>query len=312
MTPFPWEERQSDCISLIWRYSRNPIVGRYSIPTSNSIFNNAVVPFGDGYAGVFRCDNRRREMRLHAGFSDDGIAWNINHEPVSWILPSGVEQPEYGYDPRVVEIDGEFLVTWCNGFHGPAIAIGKTRDFQLFEVIENALLPCNRNGVLFPRKINGDYVMLSRPSDAGHTPFGEIFLNHSTDLVHWGRHRFVMGSSEPWESTKIGAGPAPIETPQGWLLFYHGVLTSCNGFVYHFGAALLDMDEPWKVIARGKSYLMSPQMPYEHIGDVPNVVFPCAALCDSDRIAIYYGCADTVIGLAFCRVSEILDFVREG
>jgi len=297
--------------SPIWRYSRNPIVQRDAIPTSNSVFNSAVVKFGDGYAGVFRCDNRRREMRLHAAFSDDGINWSIEHEPIEWQLPASVVLPEYGYDPRVVEIDGEYLVTWCSGFHGPAIGIGKTLDFRRFEMIENALLPCNRNGVLFPRKVNGDYVMLSRPSDAGHTPFGDIFLSHSSDLVHWGRHRHVMSPQDPWESTKIGAGPSPIETHDGWLLFYHGVLTSCNGFVYHFGAALLDLNEPWKVIARGKPYLMSPQMQYEQVGDVPNVVFPCAAIRDGDRIAIYYGCADTTIGLAFCRVSEILNFVRE-
>lgn len=308
---FPWEEPR-DATALIWRYSQNPIVKRDAIAASNSIFNSAVVGFGDGFAGVFRCDNRRREMRLHAGFSNDGLCWKIEEEPITWNLPTGVEPPDYGYDPRVVQIDEDFLVTWCNGFHGPSIGIGRTRDFRNFDMIENALLPCNRNGVLFPRKINGNYVMLSRPSDAGHTPFGEIFLSHSPDLVHWGRHRFVMGPREPWESTKIGAGPVPIETSDGWLLIYHGVLTSCNGFVYHFGAALLDLDEPWKVIARGKQYLMSPLMLYEQVGDVPNVVFPCATIQDGDRIAIYYGCADTVIGLAFTRVSNLLQFVREG
>jgi beta-1,4-mannooligosaccharide/beta-1,4-mannosyl-N-acetylglucosamine phosphorylase len=249
-------------------------------------------------------------MRLHAAFSSNGFDWQIEPNSIEWQVPPGVDKPEYGYDPRVVHIDGEYIVTWCNGFHGPSIGIGRTRDFRSFEMIENALLPFNRNGVLFPRKIDGHYVMLSRPSDAGHTPFGDIFLSHSDDLIHWGRHRHVMGPVEPWESTKIGAGPAPIETTDGWLMFYHGVLTSCNGFVYHFGAALLDLEEPWKVVARGRSYLMSPQMPYEQVGDVPNVVFPCAAIRDDDRISIYYGCADTVIGLAFCRVHDILEFVR--
>lgn len=249
-------------------------------------------------------------MRLHAGFSSDGFKWNIDPSPISWNLPDGVDVPEYGYDPRVVEIDGEFIVTWCNGFHGPTIGIGKTTDFRSFDMIENALLPYNRNGVLFPRKFRDDYLMLSRPSDAGHTPFGDIFLSRSNDLVHWGRHRFVLEPQQPWESTKIGAGPAPIETPEGWVLFYHGVLTSCNGFVYHFGAALLDLEEPWKVIARGKEYLLSPQMAYEQIGDVPNVVFPCAALVDADKVAIYYGCADTVTGLAFCNLDDVLDFIQ--
>jgi beta-1,4-mannooligosaccharide/beta-1,4-mannosyl-N-acetylglucosamine phosphorylase len=131
-------------------------------------------------------------------------------------------------------------------------------------------------------------------------------------MTYWGEHRFVMGTKSGWESTKIGAGPIPIETSAGWLIFYHGVLTSCNGFVYAFGAALLDLDEPWKVIFRGEPYLLSPQMDYECVGDVPNVAFPCAALYDepSGRIAIYYGGADTVTALAFCKIDEILTWLE--
>ena len=251
-------------------------------------------------------------MRLHAGRSTDGFNWAIEPNPIQFkIEDSDVEPFEYGYDPRVVYIEDRYWVTWCNGFHGPTIGIGYTNDFQSFTLLENALLPYNRNGVLFPRRIGGKYMMLSRPSDQGHTPFGEIFLSQSDDMIHWGRHRHVMAPEQPWESTKIGAGPIPIETSKGWLVIYHGVLTSCNGFVYHFGAALLDLDKPWKVIARAAPYLLSPQVHYEQVGDVPNVVFPCAALTDSDtgRVAIYYGGADTVTCLAFGYAEEIVDFV---
>lgn len=122
-----------------------------------------------------------------------------------------------------------------------------------------------------------------------------------------------MGTKGGWQSTKIGAGPVPIETPEGWLLFYHGVLTSCNGFVYSFGAALLDLDQPWNVIYRGSSYLLSPQTNYECVGDVPNVVFPCATLYDEQtgRIAIYYGGADTVTALAFTNLSEVIASIKK-
>jgi beta-1,4-mannooligosaccharide/beta-1,4-mannosyl-N-acetylglucosamine phosphorylase len=186
-------------------------------------------------------------------------------------------------------------------------------DFRTFHQLENAFLPYNRNGVLFPRRIHGKFAMLSRPSDTGHTPFGDVFYSESPDMEHWGRHRFVMGPAGGWQSTKVGAGPIPIETSQGWLLIYHGVITMCNGFVYRFGAALLDLDEPWKVIRRTGPYLLGPEEPYERVGDTSNVVFPCAALVDpaTDRIAIYYGAADTVVGVAFARVSEILDFIRD-
>ena len=199
------------------------------------------------------------------------------------------------------------------GRRSRAAATRRMQTFQTFHQMENAFLIFNRNGVLFPRKVGGSYLMLSRPSDGGHTPFGDIYLSRSPDLVHWGRHRFVMGATTGWQSTKIGAGPVPIETTEGWLLFYHGVLTSCNGFVYSMGAALLDLEQPWKVIRRSEHYLLNPRETYECVGDVPNVVFPCAALADADtgRIAIYYGCADTVTGLCFCRVDELMDWLRK-
>lgn len=116
-----------------------------------------------------------------------------------------------------------------------------------------------------------------------------------------------------WQCMKIGAGPIPIETSEGWLLFYHGVLHSCNGYVYSFGTALLDRDEPWKPIYRSGPYLISPQKLYECVGDVPNVCFPCAELHDpaTGRVAVYYGCADTVTGIAFGYIPEILEWMRK-
>ncbi len=311
----PWEERPPGCTDLVWRYSGNPIIPRDLIPSANSIFNSAVVPFEVGFAGVFRCDDKRRQMNLHAGRSTDGIHWQIDPQPIEWVLSNPeLGRLEYRYDPRVTWLEDRYYITWCNGYHGPTIGIGYTFDFKTFYFLENALLPYNRNGVLFPRRIGGMYTLLSRPSDCGHTPFGDIFLSRSPDLVHWGEHRFVMSPAEPWERTKIGAGAVPIETPEGWLLFYHGVLTSCNGFVYSCGAALLDLEEPWKVIRRGKSYLLSPQTLYECVGGVPNVVFPCAALYDppSGRLAIYYGAADTVTALAFTRLDEVIEFLKFG
>jgi len=311
----PWEDRADGSSDLIWRYSWNPVIPRDLIPCANSIFNSAVVPFEDGFSGVFRVDDRRRHMQLHAGRSLDGVKWRLEPEPIEFISEVPDTEPfVYGYDPRVVWIEDRFYVTWCNGYHGPTIGLAYTHDFERFHQLENVFLPFNRNGVLFPRKVNGGrYAMLSRPSDNGHTPFGDIFYSESPDLVHWGRHRHVMSTRGGWESTKIGAGPVPVETSEGWLLFYHGVLTSCNGFVYSFGAALLDLEQPWKVIRRAAEYLMSPQTPYECVGDTPNVVFPCAALVDppTGRLAIYYGGADTVTCLAFARIDEVVDFLCE-
>jgi beta-1,4-mannooligosaccharide/beta-1,4-mannosyl-N-acetylglucosamine phosphorylase len=317
LSNMPWEERPEGCRDVMWRCSANPIITRDLLPTSNSIFNSAVVPFDGKFAGVFRCDDTNRRMVLHVGFSDNGVDWHINPEPLRFISDDEeIGTWVYGYDPRVTWIEDRWYVTWCNGYHGPTIGVAWTKDFEHFYQLENAFIPFNRNGVLFPRKINGRFAMLSRPSDNGHTPFGDIFYSESPDMEFWGRHRHVMAPApfeqSAWQCTKIGAGPIPIEIPDGWLLIYHGVLQSCNGFVYSFGSAILNRDEPWKVKFRSGPYLISPQKIYECVGDVPNVCFPCAALHDeaTGRLAVYYGCADTVTGLAFGYIDEIVEFTK--
>lgn len=308
----PWEDRPANSQDVIWRYSHNPVIPRNLIPRANSIFNSAVVPFRGEYAGVFRIDDTRRVMDVYRGFSKDGLAWMIDQEPITFHCDEPeIAQFQYRYDPRVCWCEDRYWVTWCNGYHGPTIGIGYTHDFETFHQMENALLPFNRNGVLFPRKIKGKYAMFSRPSDNGHTPFGDIFYSESPDMIHWGCHRWVLGPGS-WCYTKVGAGPTPIETSEGWLLIYHGVLTSCNGFVYSMSAVLLDLDQPWKVICRAAPYLMSPQTIYECVGDTPNVVFPCAALIDgaTGRMAVYYGAADTVTAMAFTHVDDLVDWVK--
>ncbi len=309
----PWRDRPAVSQEIVWRYCRNPIIPRNLIPKSNSIFNSAVIPYQGKFVGVFRIDDTRRVMNLYFGKSEDGLSWNIEHDPIQWQCEDPeIAQFQYRYDPRLCWLGDRYYITWCNGYHGPTIGIGYTHDFTSFHQMENAFLPFNRNGVLFPRQINGKYALFSRPSDNGHTPFGDIYYSESPDMIHWGHHRYVLGPGS-WCYTKVGAGPTPIETSEGWLMIYHGVLTSCNGYVYSMGAALLDLDQPWKVIYRAEPYLMSPQMLYECVGDVPNVVFPCAALVDapSGRAAIYYGAADTVVALAFAKVNELVDFCKE-
>ena len=312
----PWQDKPEGYTMPGWRYSENPIIGRNGNKVSNSVFNSAVVPFENGFAGVFRCDSRSISMDIFAGRSRDGIHWEIEDEPIHF---EGADEEilhrEYRYDPRVCFLEDRYYITWCNGYHGP-IGVAYTYDFKKFVQLENAFLPYNRNGVLFPEKINGMYALLSRPSDTGHTPFGDIFVSFSKDMEFWGHHRHIMGpipgDESAWQCTKVGPGPIPIKTDEGWLLIYHGVITTCNGFVYRMGVVLLDLEKPWKVLARSKEYILAPHEYYECVGDVPNVTFPCAALTDADtgRIAIYYGCADTVTGMAFTTVDELLAAAR--
>ena len=160
---------------LLWRYDANPVIGRRPLPHVTGIYNSAVVPWKGGFIGVFRTEGMDRVPHLHVGRSPDGLKFTFEPKPIDFKGEPDVIKHEYAYDPRVTEIDGVHYITWCKGYHGPTIGSAKTTDFVNFEQIVNGFLPYNRNGVLFPRKVNGKYIMLSRPSDAGHTPFGDIF-----------------------------------------------------------------------------------------------------------------------------------------
>ena len=311
----PWEDKPKGSADIVWRYSRNPILDWNPIPKAARIFNSAVCPHDGAFVGVFRADQRNGRATLFSGRSNDGLKWDIGPDPIQWVDEQGNPDPtSYAYDPRLVQIGDTFYVVWCDDMRGASIGLGRTKDFKTFIRMPNPLLPFNRNGVLFPRKVNGKYLLLSRPSDSGHTPFGDIFISESPDLIYWGNHKFVMGKGGQgwWQGTKIGAGPIPIETNEGWLLFYHGVSTTCNGFVYSYGAALLDIDNPGKVLYRTRDYLLTPEKIYETTGFVPNVAFPCATLCDADtgRMAIYYGAADTCTAVAFAHVDELIEYIK--
>lgn len=311
----PWEDKPSDSRDLLWRYSENPVIGWNPIPKAARVYNSAIVPYKQEFAGVFRADQKNGRATLFSGTSTDGIHIDLNPDPIEWIDENGKAKPtSYAYDPRVVKIDDTYYIQWCDDMNGPSIGLGKTKDFKTFIRMPNPLMPYNRNGVLFPRKINGKYFLFSRPSDTGHTPFGNIFISESPDMIHWGHHRFVMGNGGQgwWQGTKIGAGPTPVETSEGWLLFYHGVSGTCNGFVYSIGASVHDINDPAKVLYRTRDYLLTPEKNYETTGFVPNVAFPCACLTDAatGRIAIYYGAADTYTAIAFCQVDELLDYIK--
>lgn len=315
MKNIPWQEKPEDCEGVVWRHEGNPIIGWNPTPKTARVFNSSVVPYGDGFIGVFRADHKHGKPQLHIGYSKDGLKWDVEDEEIHWKDEQGNSyEPSYSYDPRLVKIEDTYYIIWCSDFAGAALAMGMTKDFKEFTRLENPFIPFNRNGVLFPRKVNDKYMLLSRPSDSGHTPFGDIFISESPDLVHWGRHRRVMakGGAGWWQATKIGGGAVPIETSEGWLLFYHGVSGTCNGFVYSFGAAILDINNPSKVLYRTRDYILTPEKDYETTGFVPNVAFPCATLHDAEtgRIAIYYGAADTYLAVAYCQLEELVDYIK--
>lgn len=312
----PWEERREKRDdSPLWRCSSNPIIGRNPIKGVARIFNSAVIPYEGEFIGVFRGEQTNGIPYIYMGRSRDGIEWNFDKNKILFEDEDGNPfMPLYSYDPRLVQVENVYYIIWCQDFYGAAIGIAKTKDFKKFVRLENPFLPFNRNAVLFPRKVNGKFLMLSRPSDSGHTPFGDIFVSESPDMVYWGKHRHVMGkSSNWWESLKVGGGAAPIETTEGWLLLYHGVSNTCNGYVYSIGGAILDIDDPSIIKYRCANFLLTPEVWYEERGFVPNVAFPCATIHDAatGRIAIYYGAADSYVGLAFAKLDELVTYIKE-
>ena len=311
----PWEECPKGFDGPIWRYSKNPVIKRRPHKDISRAFNSAVVPFNGEFIGVFRGDNLDDIPHLYVGHSKDGVNIEIG-EQIHFVDENDnpIADTMYQYDPRVIPLEGEYYIVWCDELCGPTIAIAKTKDFKKFVKFDNPFLPYNRNGVLFPRKVNDNYIMLSRPSDSGHTAFGDIFLSKSKDMVHWGEHRVVAQKGyEWWCALKIGAGPVPIELDDGWLLFIHGVNRTCNGYVYSIGGIILDKDDPSKVKARCKQFLLTPEMDYETTGFVPNVIFPTCALVDAPtgRIALYYGSADTYTSVAFTTVDRVVDYIMK-
>ncbi len=310
----PWQEKPAGCAGPVWRYSENPIIDRNPLPGVARIFNSAVVPYQGEFIGVFRGEQVDGIPHVYMGRSKDGIHWTYEPDRIPFENERGEPfMPKSAYDPRLIQVEDTFYIIWCTDFYGAALGLAQTKDFKKFVRLENPFLPFNRNGVLFPRKIGGNFILLSRPSDSGHTPFGDIFLSESPDLVFWGKHRHVMSRGQQWwQSVKIGGGAAPIETSEGWLMFYHGVTGTCNGFVYSMGACILDIDNPSVVKYRCSNFILTPEAWYEERGFVANVVFPCAALTDAatGRIAIYYGAADSYVGMAFTTADEIVGYIK--
>jgi len=312
----PWQDKPSNTKAPVWRYSENPITKRNPVGGIARIFNSAVIAYEGAFIGVFRAETINGRPHLSMGKSVDGIEWDIESTPIEFVDEKGNSfNPKYAYDPRLVKVENTYYIIWCTDFYGAALGVAKTEDFKTFIRIENPMIPFNRNGVLFPRKINDKFMLLTRPSDSSHTPFGDIFLSESPDMIYWGKHRHVMsrGGDGWWQAVKIGGGPAPIETSEGWLMIYHGVTGTCNGLVYSMGAAILDIDEPSKVKYRCKNFILTPEEWYEERGFVNNVVFPCATIHDAEtgRIAIYYGAADTYVGLAFTDVDTLVNYIKE-
>ena len=317
------------------RHPGNPILTRKDIPDipgaftdPTSVFNPGAVKFGGRYLLMLRVQSRSRETFMVMAESGDGVHFSGEGEIVKFAGLEKVREKIYHiYDARITPLEGEHYVMFAMDMDaGCRLGVGRTRDFKSFEFLGITTGDDVRNGVLFPEKIGGVYLRLERPNRArlegGPTTGATIWLAESGDLIHWKERAPVMSGRFHYWDEYIGSGPPPVKTRRGWLHIYHGVaghFGSAN--IYQAGVALLDLHDPAKVIGRCRGNILEPREPYELAGQVPNVVFPSGMVVEeydadgfalpSSPVKVYYGAADTAVGLATTTIEALLAAASE-
>lgn len=296
---------------LLRRWKRNPIIALEDVPyTCSTVFNGTPVKFGNEYFLLLRVEGQQGYSFFSLARSKDGFHFHVDEEPC--MLP-----PENGpfkiweengiEDPRLTVVDGRYYIMYTAvSRYGHRIALARTDDFKVFERLGLVSTPGNKDGVLFPERVNGLYARLDRPIG---NDVGSIWVSYSPDLVNWGRSELVI-SLRPryWDSYRIGASVPPIRTERGWLEIYHGLKMTTTGPIYRVGTVMLDLVNPARVIGRCLSPVLSPREDYERVGDVGNVVFASGAIVEPDgEVKVYYGAADTSICVATAHIDELIE-----
>jgi len=303
---------------ILTRHREGPILCGSDFPDSGRIvrvFNSGIVKHEGRYIMACRAEDRALRDTIWIAESRDGYAFTPrpapiavpDHDPLWREYTAGMY-----YDPRITKIDGTFyLVHAAHSNHGCRLSLMRTADFEAFEWMGFISETDNRNGVLFPEKVDGLYARFDRPNTGGN--FGDIWISYSPDLIFWGKSECVMRNADvKWAWTKIGPGAVPIKTPEGWLNIFHGVRTQCaQHYVYSLGVALHDLENPAKVLAVCKEAILEPEESYELVGQTPSVVFTSGAVVEDDgEVKVYYGGADTVQCIATTSIEQLLHACR--
>jgi len=306
-------------LELFQRYENNPILTAAQWPYRvNSVFNPGVVLLPDGITLLLcRVEDRRGHSHLCAARSANGIdTWKIDTQPTLMPDPKHFPEELWGIeDPRITyigELDKYAIVYTAYTREGPGVSLALTEDFHHFERYGLILQPEDKDAVLLPERINGNWALIHRPVAI---PGAHMWLSYSSNLRHWGDHKLMLKARRGawWDANKIGISPPPIKTVKGWLVIYHGVRVNAAGAIYRLGLALFDLDKPEICLKRGDEWIFGPEEPYERRGDVDHVVFPCGYTLapDGDTIRLYYGAADTSIALATGSVNAMLKWLDQ-
>ena len=293
------------------KYENNPVVTPDMMPIETLyVFNPGAIKYKDEYILIMDYTALDEIHRLWIARSKDGYNFVPDSEPINWPEPDPDFKEVYTYDPRITKINDEYYIVYASDLGNNTVRLGivKTKDFSNFERVAIASDLGNRNGALFPEKIDSFFVRLDRPF-GDEMSQSSIWLSYSPDLVFWGKSKQLTYKGKPFQDGfKMGAGAVPIKTDQGWLEIYHTVSTTCNGYIYRLKACLLDLNDPSKVLKYTRGFVLWPEHDYEMKGRVSNVVFTCNAILENDNtVKIYYGAADTNIGLATSKLQDIID-----
>jgi predicted GH43/DUF377 family glycosyl hydrolase len=303
---------------LFTRHPDNPIIKARDLPyRANTVFNPAAAIVDGETLLLLRVEDMRGHSHLTVARSRDGVTgWRFDPEPT--LLPDPDNWPEeiWGIeDPRITYlVDQKVWAIAYTAFSvgGPLVSLATTEDFRSFKRIGPVMPPEDKDAALFPVRFGGRYAMLHRPMPTVPSIGAHIWLSWSPDLKHWGEHHIVLRARRGgwWDANKIGLSPPPLETPEGWLILYHGVRSTASGAIYRLGMALLDLENPQRVVYRSDEWVFEPEADYERFGDVDKVVFPCGWVSTDGEVRIYYGAADSRVGLATARVADLLDYLR--
>lgn len=295
---------------ILKKYDGNPVVTPTDMPVDVLyVFNPGAIKHNGEYILIMDCTTLDDIHRFWIARSKDGYNFTPDQEPLKWPDPDPIHPEICTYDPRITKIGNEYIILYASDLSQNDVRVGivKTTDFKTFERVSIGSELGNRNGCLYPEKVDNLYVRFDRPFGNELNPC-YMWVSYSPDLVFWGKSKPVTYQGKPFkDGFKMGAGAVPIKTEKGWLEIYHTVSQTCNGFIYRLKAMMLDLEDPSKVIGYTKDFILWPEHDYEMKGRVMNVVFTCNALLEDDgTIKIYYGAADTNIGLAEGKIEDII------
>ncbi len=302
---------------LFQRHPENPIITTASLPyRANSVFNAGVGHAADDTVLLLRVEDLRGISHLLVARSVDGEShWRFDASPLLAPLPDRHPEEIWGCeDPRLTwlpELEEWAIAYTAYSRRGPLVSLAMSRDFTEARRLGPIMPPEDKDAALFPRRFGGRWAMIHRPSPLRGN--AHMWISYSPDLRHWGDHSLLLEARDGawWDAGKIGLGPPPLETREGWLVCYHGVHATAAGPIYRLGLALLDLDDPRVVLRRTDEWIFGPTAPYERGGDVNRVVFPTGWAHDrgTDALSLYYGAGDSVVALATARLDTVLDYV---